>query len=159
MTVRDALNLAYATQTTLSVDDTAEIVAVLQRRFPTIRGPNKGDICYATTNRQHAVKAIAPRCDVLLVVGAPNSSNSLRLVEVAALNGCPRSMLVQRAAEIDWATIESARTVGVTAGASAPDVLVREVISAIQARFDATVEDVGTVREDVVFSLPKALAG
>jgi 4-hydroxy-3-methylbut-2-enyl diphosphate reductase len=159
VTVRDPQNLAYATQTTLSVDDTAEIVEVLQRRFPAIRGPNRGDICYATTNRQQAVKAIAPRCDVLLVVGAPNSSNSLRLVEVAALNGCPRSMLVQRATEIDWAVIEGARTVGITAGASAPDVLVREVIAAIQSRFDVTVEDVGTVREDVAFSLPKALAG
>jgi 4-hydroxy-3-methylbut-2-enyl diphosphate reductase len=159
VTVRDPQNLAYATQTTLSVDDTAGIVEVLQRRFPTIRGPNRGDICYATTNRQQAVKAIAPRCDVLLVVGAPNSSNSLRLVEVAALNGCPRSMLVQRAAEIDWTQIEGARAVGITAGASAPDVLVREVISAIESRFDATVEEVGTVREDVVFSLPKALAG
>jgi 4-hydroxy-3-methylbut-2-enyl diphosphate reductase len=157
VTVRDPQNLAYATQTTLSVDDTAEIVEVLQRRFPTIRGPNRGDICYATTNRQQAVKAIAPRCDVLLVVGAPNSSNSLRLVEVAAQNGCPRSMLVQRADEIDWNLIAGVRTVGITAGASAPDVLVREVIAAIEARFDATVEEIGTVREDVVFSLPKAL--
>jgi 4-hydroxy-3-methylbut-2-enyl diphosphate reductase len=159
VSVADPQNLAYATQTTLSVDDTAEIVDILQRRFPAIRGPNKGDICYATTNRQQAVKVIAPRCDVLLVVGAPNSSNSQRLVEVAAQAGCPHSMLVQRATEIDWAQIEGARTVGVTAGASAPDVLVREVIDAIRARFDASVEDIGTVREDVVFSLPKTLVG
>lgn len=157
--VRDPHNLAYATQTTLSVDDTAAIVSVLRRRFPDIRGPSKADICYATTNRQDAVKALAPRCDVLLVVGAPNSSNSLRLVEVATLNGCPRSMLVQRAADIDWSQFDTARTVGVTAGASAPEVLVKEVVFAIAARFDATIEEVTVTREDVAFSLPKALVG
>jgi 4-hydroxy-3-methylbut-2-enyl diphosphate reductase len=157
--VRDPQNLAYATQTTLSVDDTAGIVAVLQRRFPAIRGPNRADICYATTNRQQAVKALAPRCDVLLVVGAPNSSNSQRLVEVAAQNGSSRSMLVQRAAEIDWTQFDGARTVGITAGASAPEVLVQEVIDAIAARFETTIEEVTTTREDVAFSLPKALAG
>lgn len=159
VTVRDPQNLAYVTQTTLSVDDTAAIVGVLQRRFPAIRGPNKADICYATTNRQQAVKALAKRCDVLLVVGAPNSSNSQRLVEVAALNGCPRSILVQRAADIDWAQLDGARVVGVTAGASAPEVLVKEVVFAIAARFDATIEEVMVTREDVTFSLPRALVG
>jgi 4-hydroxy-3-methylbut-2-enyl diphosphate reductase len=159
VTVHDPKNLAYVTQTTLSVDDTAAIVAVLQRRFPDIHGPNKADICYATTNRQQAVKEIAERCDVLLVVGAPNSSNSQRLVEVAALNGCKRSMLVQRAADIDWSQFEGARTVGVTAGASAPEVLVRDVVNALSARFDTTIEEVTVTREDVAFSLPRALAG
>lgn len=159
VTPHDPQNLAYATQTTLSVDDTAAIVAVLQRRFPAIRGPNKADICYATTNRQQAVKALAPRCDVLLVVGAPNSSNSQRLVEVAALNGCPRSILVQNAAEIDWRLLEGARIVGVTAGASAPEVLVKDVVFAISARFDTSIEEVTITREDVTFSLPRALVG
>ena len=159
VTPRDPQNLAYATQTTLSVDDTAAIVAVLQRRFPAIRGPNKADICYATTNRQQAVKALAPRSDVLLVVGAPNSSNSQRLVEVAALNGCPRSILVQNASEIDWQMLEGARVVGVTAGASAPEVLVKDVVFAISARFDTSIEEVTITREDVTFSLPRALVG
>ena len=159
VTPRDPQNLAYATQTTLSVDDTAAIVAVLQRRFPAIRGPNKADICYSTTNRQQAVKALAPRSDVLLVVGAPNSSNSQRLVEVAALNGCPRSILVQNASEIDWQMLEGARVVGVTAGASAPEVLVKDVVFAISARFDTSIEEVTITREDVTFSLPRALVG
>ena len=157
VTPGDPQNLAYATQTTLSVDDTAAIVAVLQRRFPAIRGPNKADICYATTNRQQAVKALAPRCDVLLVVGAPNSSNSLRLVEVAAQGGCPRSILVQRAADIDWSQLDGALVLGVTAGASAPEILVKEVVFAISARFDVTLEEVTVTREDVTFSLPRAL--
>ncbi|HYE49975.1 MAG TPA: 4-hydroxy-3-methylbut-2-enyl diphosphate reductase, partial [Azospirillaceae bacterium] len=134
--VADPDNLAFVTQTTLSVDDTAQIVAALRERFPTIAGPRKEDICYATTNRQAAVKAIAPRCDALLVLGAPNSSNSMRLVEVAANHGCPRSMLVQRAAEIDWAALEGIRTLGITAGASAPDVLIQEVLSACRDRFE-----------------------
>jgi 4-hydroxy-3-methylbut-2-enyl diphosphate reductase len=112
--------LAYITQTTLSVDETTAIVAALQRRFPSIEGPRKDDICYATTNRQQAVKAIAARCDAVLVIGAPNSSNSLRLVEVARRAGCPRALLVQRAAEIDWAALADARTVGISAGASRP---------------------------------------
>src|SRR5258705_9635277 len=150
--------LAYITQTTLSVDDTAEIVAVLKERFPDIAGPHKEDICYATTNRQDAVKAIAPRSDVVLVIGAPNSSNSMRLVEVAARAGAKDAMLVQRAANIDWARIGSARTLGLTAGASAPDVLIQEVIDAFRARYDVTVEEIETARETVQFRLPRALA-
>jgi len=133
-TPRDAGKLAYITQTTLSVDDTRDIIAILVRRFPEIHGPHKEDICYATTNRQEVVKTIAPRCDLILVVGAPNSSNSQRLVEVARKQGCERSMLVQRAADIDWPVIGDARTIGITAGASAPEVLVNEVIEAVKAR-------------------------
>ncbi|MCE9521130.1 MAG: 4-hydroxy-3-methylbut-2-enyl diphosphate reductase [Alphaproteobacteria bacterium] len=154
----DASRLAYITQTTLSVDDTAEIVAVLKRRFPLIAGPHKEDICYATTNRQDAVKAIALRSDVLLVIGAPNSSNSMRLVEVAARAGARASALVQRASDIDWATIEGARVVGLTAGASAPDVLITEVLDAFRARYEVTVEEAETARETVQFRLPRALA-
>jgi 4-hydroxy-3-methylbut-2-en-1-yl diphosphate reductase len=142
----------------LSVDDTAEIVGVLKRRFPLIAGPHKEDICYATTNRQDAVKAIAPRADVLLVIGAPNSSNSMRLVEVAARAGARASALVQRASDIDWASIEGARVVGLTAGASAPDVLIEEVLDAFRARYDVTVEETETARETVTFRLPRALA-
>ncbi len=156
---RDAGKLAFVTQTTLSVDDTADIVAVLRRRFPEIVGPHKEDICYATTNRQDAVKTIAPKSDAVIVIGAPNSSNSMRLVEVAERAGCPRSMLVQRAADIDWAALGTPRTVGLTAGASAPDVLVAEVIDAFRARFDVTVEEVAAARESVQFKLPRALAG
>ena len=155
---RDAAKLAYITQTTLSVDDTAEIVGVLKRRFPTIAGPHKEDICYATTNRQDAVKAIAPRSEVVLVIGAPNSSNSMRLVEVAARAGAKDAMLVQRAADIDWPRIGAARTLGLTAGASAPDVLIQEVIDAFRARYEVTVEEVETARETVQFRLPRALA-
>ncbi len=154
---RDASRLAYITQTTLSVDDTAEIVSVLKRRFPLIAGPHKEDICYATTNRQEAVKAIAPRADVLLVIGAPNSSNSMRLVEVGARAGVKASALVQRAGDIDWGMIEGARVVGLTAGASAPDVLIAEVIDAFRARYDVTVEETETARETVQFRLPRAL--
>jgi 4-hydroxy-3-methylbut-2-enyl diphosphate reductase len=157
-TPADPSRLAYITQTTLSVDDTAEIVGVLKRRFPLIAGPHKEDICYATTNRQDAVKAIAPRADVLLVIGAPNSSNSMRLVEVAARAGAKRAALVQRASDIDWATIEGARVVGLTAGASAPDVLIEEVLDAFRARYDVTVEEAETARETVTFRLPRALA-
>jgi 4-hydroxy-3-methylbut-2-en-1-yl diphosphate reductase len=156
--VRDAGRLAYITQTTLSVDDTAEIVGVLKRRFPAIAGPHKEDICYATTNRQEAVKAIAPRCDVVLVIGAPNSSNSMRLVEVASRAGVKHAALVQRAGDIDWAMMEGARVVGLTAGASAPDVLITEVIDAFRARFEVTVEETVTARETVQFRLPRALA-
>ena len=154
----DASRLAYITQTTLSVDDTAEIVGVLKRRFPLIAGPHKEDICYATTNRQDAVKAIALRADVLLVIGAPNSSNSMRLVEVAARSGARASALVQRASDIDWSMIEGAKVVGLTAGASAPDVLIAEVIDAFRARYDVTVEETETARETVQFRLPRALA-
>jgi 4-hydroxy-3-methylbut-2-enyl diphosphate reductase len=155
---RDPARLAYITQTTLSVDDTAEIVAVLRQRFPAIAGPHKEDICYATTNRQEAVKAIAPRSDVVLVIGAPNSSNSMRLVEVASRAGVERSALVQRASDIDWSMMEGGMTVGLTAGASAPDVLIREVIDAFRERFEVTVEETETARETVQFRLPRALA-
>jgi 4-hydroxy-3-methylbut-2-enyl diphosphate reductase len=155
---RDPARLAYITQTTLSVDDTAEIVAVLKRRFPLIAGPHKEDICYATTNRQEAVKAIAPEADVLLVIGAPNSSNSMRLVEVASRAGAKRAALVQRAGDIDWSMMAGARVVALTAGASAPEVLVDEVIDAFRERYDVTVEETETARETVQFRLPRALA-
>jgi 4-hydroxy-3-methylbut-2-enyl diphosphate reductase len=157
-TPADPARLAYITQTTLSVDDTAEIVGVLRRRFPLIATPHKEDICYATTNRQEAVKAIAPRADVVLVIGAPNSSNSMRLVEVAARAGAKRSALLQRAGDIDWDLIEGACVVGLTAGASAPEVLVDEVIDAFRSRYDVTVEETTTARETVQFRLPRALA-
>ena len=156
---RDPEKLAFVTQTTLSVDDTAGIVSVLQRRFPSIAAPHKEDICYATTNRQEAVKAIAPRADVLVVIGAPNSSNSMRLVEVAMRAGCPRALLVQRAADIDWQAIGTPERVGLTAGASAPDILVEEVVAAFRQRFEVTIEDVAVARESVQFKLPRALAG
>jgi 4-hydroxy-3-methylbut-2-en-1-yl diphosphate reductase len=155
--VDDPENLAYITQTTLSVDDTIDIIAVLKRRFPTIHGPKKEDICYATTNRQEAVKEIARRCDALLVVGAPNSSNSQRLVEVARREGCATSMLVQRAADIDWSKLAGISRLGITAGASAPEVLVEEVVTACRERFVVTVENVSGVVEDVIFKLPKEL--
>ncbi|MGV1015047.1 MAG: 4-hydroxy-3-methylbut-2-enyl diphosphate reductase, partial [Methyloceanibacter sp.] len=156
-TPRDAERLAVITQTTLSVDDTKEIVAVLRRRFPKLVTPRKDDICYATTNRQDAVKRIAPHCDRMIVVGAPNSSNSLRLVEVAERAGCPQAMLVQRAAEIDWKLFSGIGTLGITAGASAPEVLVDEIIDAFKARFAAEVKSVTTAEEDVVFKLPREL--
>src|SRR5476649_491222 len=155
--VPDPLNLAYATQTTLSVDDTTEIVAALRRRFPAIQGPKMEDICYATTNRQAAVKAIAGTCDALVVIGAPNSSNSMRLVEVAANYGCARSRLVQRAADMDWAWLGNAQRLGITAGASAPELLVDELIAACRERYDVTVEEVRTTEESVVFKLPRQL--
>jgi 4-hydroxy-3-methylbut-2-en-1-yl diphosphate reductase len=150
-------NLAYVTQTTLSLDDTAAIVAALRARFPAISVPRKEDICYATTNRQHAVKAIAPRADMVLVVGAPNSSNSMRLVEVARNHGCERAMLVQRATDIDWDALDDVRVLGVTAGASAPDILIQEVLQGARDRFDVTIEEVTLTREDVVFKLPRVL--
>lgn len=155
--VRDPQALAYATQTTLSVDDTAEIVAALQKKFPSIVGPGREDICYATTNRQEAVKAIAERIDALLVIGAPNSSNSNRLVEVALNYGCSKATLIQRAADVDWSWIGNARTIGLTAGASAPDVLVEEVIEAFRLRYDLKVEIVTIREENVTFRLPRAL--
>jgi 4-hydroxy-3-methylbut-2-enyl diphosphate reductase len=154
---RDASRLAYTTQTTLSVDDTAAIVAVLKERFPAIRGPRKEDICYATTNRQAAVKAIAPRSDALIVVGAPNSSNSLRLVEVAERAGCRRAVLVQRAADIDWDAFAGIATLGITAGASAPELLVSEIIEAFRSRFEVTVENVTTTEERIAFNVPREL--
>jgi 4-hydroxy-3-methylbut-2-en-1-yl diphosphate reductase len=149
--------LAYITQTTLSVDDTAEIIQALRERFPKLKGPTKEDICYATTNRQNAVKAIAENCDGLLVLGAPNSSNSKRLVEVAAINGCPEARLIQNAGEVDWDWIADKAVIGVTAGASAPEVLVEEVINACRARFTVTVEEVEIAREAVRFKLPADL--
>ncbi|MEP2531118.1 4-hydroxy-3-methylbut-2-enyl diphosphate reductase [Shimia sp.] len=155
--VRNPDKLAFVTQTTLSVDDTIGIVAALQSRFPKIVGPHKEDICYATTNRQEAVKAIAPLVDAILVVGAPNSSNSRRLVEVGAKNGCAYSQLVQRDTEIDWRALEGIRSVGITAGASAPEVLVNEVIDAFRARYDVTVELVETAVERVNFKVPRVL--
>lgn len=155
--VRDPARLAFITQTTLSVDDTADIAAALQARFPAILAPAHDDICYATTNRQAAVKAIAPRIDALLVIGAPNSSNSRRLVEVGRAAGCAYAQLVQRAADIDWRALEGIRAVGITAGASAPEVLVNEVIDAFRARFDTTVELLETAREDIEFKVPRVL--
>jgi 4-hydroxy-3-methylbut-2-en-1-yl diphosphate reductase len=154
---RDPANLAFVTQTTLSVDDTAATVAVLKERFPGIGGPVKEDICYATTNRQAAVKAIAGKIDCLLVVGAPNSSNSVRLVEVAERAGCAKSFLVQRAADIPWVSLEGISTLGITAGASAPEALISEVIEAVKTRYDTTVETVVTADERVVFNVPREL--
>ena len=154
---RDPERLAYITQTTLSVDDAAAVVEALRARFPAIVGPRKEDICYATTNRQEAVKAMAPGLDALLVIGAPNSSNSKRLVEVGARAGCAYSQLVQRASEIDWRSLDGVRTVGVSAGASAPEVLVEEVIDAFRDRYDVTVEVVETAVERVSFKPPRIL--
>jgi len=156
-TPKDPDALAYTTQTTLSVDDTRAIAEVLKGRFPRMVGPRKDDICYATTNRQEAVKRIAPLCDRLIVVGSPNSSNSLRLVEVAERAGCPRAMLVQSAAEIDWANFIGIKSLGITAGASAPEVLVEGIIEAFKARFAAKVQSVVTAEEDIAFKLPRQL--
>ncbi len=155
--VRDPDHIAYVTQTTLSVDDTKDIVAALQDRFPQIVGPHKEDICYATTNRQEAVKAIAPKADAMLVVGAPNSSNSRRLVEVGAKAGCNYAQLVQRADNIDWRALEGITSVGITAGASAPELLVNEVIQAFKDRYDVTVETIETAVENVEFKVPRVL--
>ena len=157
VTPHDPDRLAWITQTTLSVDDTADIVDALRTRFPAIVGPAKDDICYATTNRQAAVKAIAPRIDALLVVGAPNSSNSRRLVEVGRTAGCAYAQLVREAADIDWRALEGIRSLGVTAGASAPEVLVNEVIDAVRARYDVSVEIVETAQERVEFKVPRVL--
>jgi len=159
VTPPDAGNLAYITQTTLSVDDTAAIVSVLKRRFPEIAGPHREDICYATTNRQEAIKRISPRADAVLVIGSPNSSNSQRLVEVARRAGAKYAALIGGAADIDWAALAGARTVGLSAGASAPEVLVEQVIAAFRARYAVAVEEVAVTREDVEFKLPRALAG
>jgi 4-hydroxy-3-methylbut-2-en-1-yl diphosphate reductase len=150
-------NLAFVTQTTLSVDDTADIVAALKARFPAIAGPHKEDICYATTNRQEAVKRVAPEVDGLIIVGSPNSSNSQRLREVAERAGCPLARLILRAADIDWALFGSIRTLGITAGASAPEVLVEEIIDAFAERYAVTVETVSTADESVFFPLPRQL--
>ncbi len=155
--VRDPETLAYITQTTLSVDDTAEVVAALRARFPAIIGPHKEDICYATTNRQEAVKAVAPRVEALIVIGSPNSSNSQRLVEVGRRAGCPYAQLAPRATDIDWRALEGANTIGVTAGASAPPVLVDEVIDAFRERYEVTVHVVETAQENVEFKVPRIL--
>ena len=155
--VDDANNLAFCTQTTLSVDDTADIVTALNTKFPDIKGPHKEDICYATTNRQNAVKAIAEQCDAMIVIGAPNSSNSNRLVEVGANYGCPKSMMVQRSTDIDWAWLEGVKTLGLTAGASAPEVLVEEVIDEIAKRYNVAVEAHSITEENVVFNIPRIL--
>ncbi|MBB6123530.1 4-hydroxy-3-methylbut-2-enyl diphosphate reductase [Sphingobium subterraneum] len=155
-TPADPGNLAFLTQTTLSVDDTAAIIAILQRRFPSIVGPKGEDICYATSNRQAAVKAIARSCDAVLVIGAPNSSNSLRLVECAEREGTP-ARLIQRATEIDFDWLAGARTLGITAGASAPEVLVREVVDALRSRYNVTEQEVESARENIAFKLPRGL--
>ncbi len=154
---RDANNLAYVTQTTLSVHDTAEIVDLLKKRFPAIVGPHKEDICYATTNRQEAVKRVAPIVDAMIVVGAPNSSNSQRLKEVAVRAGCARAALVQCAADIDWNEFGNITSLGITAGASAPEVLVEEIIDAFAARYEVSVESISAAEEGVFFPLPRPL--
>jgi 4-hydroxy-3-methylbut-2-enyl diphosphate reductase len=151
--------LAYITQTTLSVDDTAGIVAILQKRFPDIVAPHKEDICYATTNRQEAVKSVAPKANAMIVVGAPNSSNSQRLREVAERAGCRTAVLIQRASDIDWSDFEGISTLGLTAGASAPETLVEEVIAAFTERFTVSVESVRTAEENIAFNLPRELRG
>jgi 4-hydroxy-3-methylbut-2-en-1-yl diphosphate reductase len=154
---RDPDKLAFVTQTTLSVDDTAEIVAILNDRFPGIAGPMKEDICYATTNRQAAVKTIAPRLDCLLVIGAPNSSNSVRLVEVAERAGCTNALLIQRASDLPWTRLEGVRTLGITAGASAPEQLVNEVIDTLKTRYEVSIEVVSTATENIAFNVPREL--
>jgi 4-hydroxy-3-methylbut-2-enyl diphosphate reductase len=155
--VRDPSKLAYVTQTTLSIDDTAEVVEALKTRFPTIVGPHKEDICYATSNRQAAVKKIAPEVDALLVIGAPNSSNSQRLVEGAKKAGCENSQMVQRAAEINWNSLMNIKSVGITAGASAPEILVNEVVDALKERFEIKTHLVETATESVNFKVPRIL--
>lgn len=157
LAVDDPDNMAYCTQTTLSVDDTAAIVEILKARFPQIEGPVKEDICYATTNRQNAVRAIAGACDAVMVIGAPNSSNSRRLVEVAKATGCAKALLVQRAGEIDWAWLDGVKTLGLTAGASAPEVLVEEIVDALRGRYEVTMATHEIAKESVVFKLPKAV--
>ena len=157
LTVRDPNKLAYVTQTTLSIDDTAEVVEALKSRFPAIVGPHKEDICYATSNRQAAVKEIAPDVDALLVIGAPNSSNSQRLVEVAKKAGCKNSQLVQRATEIDWDKLRDIKSIGITAGASAPEILIKEVIEALKERFEVKTNFVETATENVNFKVPRIL--
>ena len=157
LTVRDPNKLAYVTQTTLSIDDTAEVVEALKVRFPTIVGPHKEDICYATSNRQAAVKEIAPDVDALLVIGAPNSSNSQRLVEVAKKAGCKNSQLVQRATEINWDSLMDIKSIGITAGASAPEILINEVVEALKERFEVKTNFVETATENVNFKVPRIL--
>jgi 4-hydroxy-3-methylbut-2-enyl diphosphate reductase len=155
--VRNPNKLAYVTQTTLSIDDTAEVVEALKVRFPAIVGPHKEDICYATSNRQAAVKEIAPDVDAFLVIGAPNSSNSQRLVEVAKKAGCNNSQMVQRAAEINWSSLIDIKSIGITAGASAPEILVKEVVDALKERFEVKTHFVETATENVNFKVPRIL--
>ncbi len=155
--VDDVTNLAYCTQTTLSVDDTASVVDALRDKFPLIVGPQKEDICYATTNRQAAVKEIAPRVEGLLVIGSPNSSNSNRLVEVAKVYGCAKAFLVPRASDIPWDALAGIQLLGLTAGASAPDVLINEVVDALRARYEVTVEEIVLTKENVIFNIPRLL--
>jgi 4-hydroxy-3-methylbut-2-enyl diphosphate reductase len=157
-TPRDPANLAFVTQTTLSLDDTAEMVEALRRRFPAISAPHKEDICYATTNRQEAVKALAERCDLLLVVGARNSSNSVRLVEVGLRAGAKAARLVDEAEHIDWSWLEGVETLGLTAGASAPELLVQGVLTALSERYEIAIEEIATRQETVTFKLPRAIA-
>lgn len=156
LTIDPKQKLAFITQTTLSIDDTLEIIEAMKKRYPKIEGPKKEDICYATTNRQEAVKAIAVRCDRMLVIGAPNSSNSLRLVEVSERNGCP-GKLVQRAKDLDWDWLEGGKTVGIAAGASAPEILVDEVMEALKQHFHIVLEEVTSKKENVTFKMPAAL--
>jgi len=156
-TINNPEALAYCTQTTLSIDDTAQVVAALQEKFPAIKGPHKEDICYATTNRQGAVKEIAAASGAMIVIGSPNSSNSNRLVEVARNYGCPKAMLVQSADDLDLAWLEGVKILGMSAGASAPDILVEQVIEAIKAARNVTVQEVAITKEDVHFKLPKVL--
>ncbi|MDB3860684.1 4-hydroxy-3-methylbut-2-enyl diphosphate reductase [Paracoccaceae bacterium] len=155
--VRNPNKLAYVTQTTLSIDDTAEVVEAIKVRFPAIVGPHKEDICYATSNRQAAVKEIAPDVDAVLVIGAPNSSNSQRLVEVAKKAGCNNSQMVQRAAEINWSSLIDIKSIGITAGASAPEILVKEVVDALKERFEVKTHFVETATENVNFKVPRIL--
>ena len=157
VTPADPGRLAFITQTTLSVDDTADIVATLRRRFPAIEGPKHEDICYATTNRQAAVKAIAPQCDLVVVIGSPNSSNSLRLREVAERGGAARAILLPRADQLDWSALDGVRTLGVTAGASAPESLVQELLGRLGERYALRIEERQVTQEDVVFKLPAPL--
>ena len=157
-TPRDPSNLAFVTQTTLSLEDTAEMVDALRRRFPEIAAPHKEDICYATTNRQDAVKALADRCDLLLVVGARNSSNSVRLVEVGRKAGAKAAKLVDEAAHIDWSWLDGVETLGLTAGASAPELLVQGVLAALDERFEIEIEEIETRQETVTFKLPRAIS-
>jgi 4-hydroxy-3-methylbut-2-enyl diphosphate reductase len=155
--VPDEDNLGYVTQTTLSVDDTADIVAALEKRFPNLTAPSSESICYATTNRQEAVKKAAPGTDMFLIVGAPNSSNSRRLVEVARRHGASGAVLVQRAGEIDWSAMRGVTTIGVSAGASAPEIVVQEIIDAFRDRFDVTVDIALTVEETENFPVMRDL--
>ncbi len=157
LNIADGASLAYVTQTTLSVDDTTDIINALEEKFPHIQAPFKEDICYATTNRQAAVKQMAQRCDVFFVIGAPNSSNSNRLVEVAKSYGCEKALLIQNKTEIPWGWLNDCKTIGLSAGASAPEILVEEVIDTLNTHFDMTLETVSIGDEDVVFKLPRIL--